>query len=26
LKTGNTFARGEINVKALEKSFGFKNL
>jgi len=26
LKTGNTFARGEINAKALEKSFGFKNL
>jgi methenyltetrahydromethanopterin cyclohydrolase len=26
LKTGNSFARGEINVGALEKSFGFKNL
>lgn len=26
LKTGNTFARGEINTKALEKSFGFQNL
>jgi methenyltetrahydromethanopterin cyclohydrolase len=26
LKTGNTFARGEMNVRALEESFGFKNL
>jgi methenyltetrahydromethanopterin cyclohydrolase len=26
LKTGNTFVRGEINAKALEKSFSFKNL
>jgi len=25
LKTGNTFERGEINAKALEESFGFKN-
>jgi methenyltetrahydromethanopterin cyclohydrolase len=25
LKTGNTFKRGEINAKALEESFGFKN-
>jgi methenyltetrahydromethanopterin cyclohydrolase len=25
-KTGNAFVRGEINVKMLEKSFGFKNL
>ena len=26
LRTGNTFTKGELNSKALEKSFGFKNL
>jgi len=25
-KTGNTFAKGEINIKALEESFGFRSL